>query len=383
MRRSTFKAWFLVHKWSSLVCTVFLLMLCVTGLPLIFGEEIAHLSGAEPEVASVPAGTPHAPADVLVQRALAQYPGDVPLFFGWDEDAGSVYVNTGARTDTPPPQMHTVVFNQYTGEVLPVPQFNEGVMYFILRLHSVLFAGLPGGLLLGLMALLFAAAIVSGVVLYAPFMRKLPFGTLRRGKQGRMRWLDMHNFLGSVTLAWALVVALTGAINTLAVPLQQSWQSQQLAGVTDIYRDAPIPEHLASLDQAIHTARMAEPDMTPGYVSFPGTGYSGEHHYGVFMHGSTALTERIYRPVLIDAASGELTAKPALPLVMKVLLLSQPLHFGDYGGLPLKILWALLDLITIVVLISGLYLWARRGSTKKRMAAFERRRQAGPEGPAA
>jgi uncharacterized iron-regulated membrane protein len=42
------------------------------------------------------------------------------------------------------------------------------------------------------------------------------------------------------------------------------------------------------------------------------------------------------------------------------LLVSQPLHFGDYGGLPLKIIWALLDVIAIVVLASGLYLWLRK-----------------------
>jgi uncharacterized iron-regulated membrane protein len=40
---------------------------------------------------------------------------------------------------------------------------------------------------------------------------------------------------------------------------------------------------------------------------------------------------------------------------------SQPLHFGDYGGMPMKILWALLDMATIVVLGSGLYLWLRKG----------------------
>jgi uncharacterized iron-regulated membrane protein len=46
-----------------------------------------------------------------------------------------------------------------------------------------------------------------------------------------------------------------------------------------------------------------------------------------------------------------------MPWYAKILLLSQPLHFGDYGGLPLKIIWAILDLMTIVVLGSGLYLW--------------------------
>ena len=40
--------------------------------------------------------------------------------------------------------------------------------------------------------------------------------------------------------------------------------------------------------------------------------------------------------------------------------LSRPLHFGDYGGLPLKIIWVLLDLVTIFLLGSGLYLWLTR-----------------------
>ena len=40
MKRSAVRAWYLVHKWTSLVCTLFLLMLCLTGLPLIFHDEI-------------------------------------------------------------------------------------------------------------------------------------------------------------------------------------------------------------------------------------------------------------------------------------------------------------------------------------------------------
>ncbi len=372
MQRATLKVWFLVHKWTSLVCTVFLLLLCLTGLPLVFWEEIAHVTGADPEVAPAPSGMPRANVDQLIARALAQYPGDVPLFFGWDDHSPSVYVNTGARPDTPPPEMHTVVLHEYTGEVLPAAQFNEGVMYFIYRLHTDVFVGLGGTLFMGTMALLFAVAIVSGVVLYAPFMRKLSFGTVRTSKSRRLAWLDLHNLLGIVTMAWALVVGLTGAINTLAIPLEQAWQARQLAEFTERYRNAPVPTRFASLDAAIAAARKAEPDMMPAFVSYPGTGYSGEHHYGVFMHGKTPLTERLYRPVLIDAQTGELTARPQLPMYMTALLLSQPLHFGDYGGMPLKILWAILDLITIVVLVSGLYLWAKRGSTESRINEIER-----------
>jgi uncharacterized iron-regulated membrane protein len=106
-------------------------------------------------------------------------------------------------------------------------------------------------------------------------------------------------------------------------------------------------------------------------VAFPGSSYSTLRHDNVFMRGGTALTGRLVRPVLVDAGSGQLTGSRELPWHATALLLSQPLHFGDYGGMPLKILWALLDLVTIVVLCSGLYLWATR--RQRVTAAAERR----------
>ncbi len=42
---------------------------------------------------------------------------------------------------------------------------------------------------------------------------------------------------------------------------------------------------------------------------------------------------------------------------MDAMGLSQPLHFGDYGGRPMQILWAVLDVLTLIILGSGLYLW--------------------------
>ena len=44
--------------------------------------------------------------------------------------------------------------------------------------------------------------------------------------------------------------------------------------------------------------------------------------------------------------------------------MSQPLHFGDYGGLPMQVLWAVLDIVTIAVLGSGLYLWLKRRQSR-------------------
>jgi uncharacterized iron-regulated membrane protein len=47
-----------------------------------------------------------------------------------------------------------------------------------------------------------------------------------------------------------------------------------------------------------------------------------------------------------------LTDTRNMPWYVVALLIPQPLHFGDYGGMPLKIIWAVLDIITIVVLMT-------------------------------
>ena len=36
----TVRNWYRLHKWSSLICTAFLLMACITGLPLVFQDEL-------------------------------------------------------------------------------------------------------------------------------------------------------------------------------------------------------------------------------------------------------------------------------------------------------------------------------------------------------
>ena len=73
------------------------------------GQILAHLTGADPEVPAAPADATLRDLDAQVQTALQHFPGNVPLFVGWDPDAPLMYVNTGARTDTPPAQMQTVL----------------------------------------------------------------------------------------------------------------------------------------------------------------------------------------------------------------------------------------------------------------------------------
>jgi uncharacterized iron-regulated membrane protein len=359
MKARSIRTWSLIHTWTSLACTAFLLMLCLTGLPLIFHDEIDAATRPAVRLAALPADTPSLPLDDLLARALARTPGEVGLYMSFDEDRPVVNVTTAPTPDAAEAAMHFQSLDRRTGAILPMAA-GGGVMDIVLQLHKDMLAGAWGMYFLGAMGLLFVAAIVSGVMLYAPFMKRLAFGTVRRTRGPRVAWIDRHNLLGIVTLAWAVVVGLTGTINTLVQPITDLWKADQLAAMSAPYAGQGLPARLGSIGAAVDVATAAAPGMRVQFVAFPGTAYSSRHHYGVFLQGATPATRKLLTPALVDARTGALSDIRPMPWYMQALLLSQPLHFGDYGGLPMKLLWALLDLATIVVLGSGLYLWLGR-----------------------
>jgi uncharacterized iron-regulated membrane protein len=367
------KAWAWVHKWSSLVCTVFMLLLCITGLPLIFHHEIGHLLGTEVDAAKMPAGTPRASLDRVIATAHALHPERVVQFVSQPEDDDGLWFVTLTPTPAPTDDFKSVAVDARTGQVLAQPKFDEGFMWVMLKLHVDLFAGLPGKLFLGFMGLLLLVAIVSGVVLYAPFMRKLDFGTVRRERRPRVKWLDLHNLLGIVTLVWAFTVGATGMINTWADLVIKYWQYDQLSTLLAPYKGQPeTPKaERGSVQRSLEVALERAPGMKVSFIAFPGTAFSSPHHNTVFLRGNEPFTSRLLQPVLVDAKTAQVTASPQLPWYLTALLVSQPLHFGDYGGMPMQILWALLDIATIIVLGSGLYLWLKRGKAVPAAASGE------------
>ncbi|BCA54545.1 hypothetical protein W02_16850 [Nitrospira sp. KM1] len=353
------KNWYFVHKWTSLISTVFLFILCLTGLPLIFRDELAAWLGEAVVPPEQIMDATRVTLQTLVDDAHARRPDDAVQFLTLDDEHPAWFVSlaaTPASVDT----TGIYMYDARTGAFLHAPPANEGLTNLFFKLHVELFAGLAGTLLLGTMGVVFLASVLSGIIIYGPFMRKLPFGGIRQERRSRLVWLDLHNLFGIATVLWVLVVGATGVINTLERPLLAYWQQTELAGMLAPWTGKPAPTSFASVDSVVDTAQAAEPNMVVRFVGFPGTVIATPYHYMVFMRGQTPLTSRILTPLLIDARIAKLTDQRSLPWYLTALVVSQPLHFGDYGGMPLKIIWAILDGITIVVLITGLSLWWKK-----------------------
>ena len=376
MKSRTLKSWSFVHTWSSLICTVFILLSAITGLPLLFRNEIDSFLYEGVRAQEVIAGTPPANLDEIVARGMTKAPDEHVRFLIWDHDDPNVIVlGVTKSTDSTLEANRIIRMDAHMADYLDAPVTAGRFTNIVLRLHTELLAGSPGKLFLGAMGMLFVLAIISGVVLYAPSMRKLDFGTVRRRRSSRIHWLDIHNLIGATTLVWALVVGGTGVLNTLSDLVVALWQRDQLAAMVGALGPTTTPVRNVSVQRAVDVATAALPDMAPSFVAYPGTPFSSTAHFAIFMHGRTPLTSRLLQPVLVDASTGQLTDTRKAPWYVSALLLSQPLHFGDYGGLPLRILWALLDLALIVLLTSGIYLWLVRRKGNSLIRARESRRR--------
>ncbi|QEO17064.1 PepSY-associated TM helix domain-containing protein [Acetobacter vaccinii] len=397
MTTRALRRWFVVHKWTSLVCTLFLLIVCVTGLPMLFSEQIwdTFVGDDDPPYEVLPPGTPNASLDVMVDKARALYPGQIITTVAPDDDEPAVLVAMAPSWQAleedkqfPDRQSgHWLKFDARTAQLLKQSRpadapkeprsWTAAIMSTCTRLHMNLFAGLSGALFMGAMGAFFVASLVSGVVLYGRFMKRVPFGAVRRDRATRLAWLDLHNLLGVATLVWASVVGFTGVVNELQTPLFGLWRVTDVRQILKPYAGLPVPEqaHLTSVQAAFDTAARAAPGNKVTSLAFPGSPFGSPVHYVLWTQGATPLRARLFTPVLIDARTGSLTGAYPMPWYLRFLEISRPLHFGDYGGMPLKVLWALLDVVVIGVLISGLVLWAG----KRRMATDARLRALGYE----
>ena len=340
-------------------------MLCLTGLPLVFHEEIDSAFSDEPEATASHAtgfnDTALLNIDDVLDKALAQRSGDVPLYMSFDIDRPVVNVTTGSSSSVADSEMSFFPIDRRNGDIIASEVAGkQGVMDFILRLHTDMLMDLPGMLFLGLMGFLFVIALISGLILYAPFMARLHFGEIRWQRNPRAKWTDYHNLIGIVTITWALVVSTTGIINTLTAPITEIWQANELDIGNAANSGSAYTGELASIDAALATARNAASNKFVQFIAFPGVAYSNDQDMAIFMQGETELTKSMLTIVLVNAKSGELEDVQDMPWYMKTLLYSQPLHFGDYGGLPMKIIWAIFDLALIFLLGTGLYLWKRK-----------------------
>ena len=358
--KSSQSRWYLtnlwIHRWISLIVVIPFAILSITGLILIFSEEIDHAMGYEPEVAQVDPSQQRPLSDSIAVAKQA-YPDEEILSVGVeDHHPGVMFIGMskpGAGFDG----ARWLYADTNQAQLIEAPNPRATLTGFLLELHAQWFLGIIGEILGALIALLVFLSLISGLVVYAPYVKKFLFGIIRRKKGSRIFQLDLHNLIGSAVLGWALVVTITGFLLGFGTVAIGVWQMTELQRLQQTYAEAKSINPNVQIDQVYQAAASGSQGWHPTSVYYPTSEYSTQGHYLVLLQGHEGIQEKLLRIALVDAGTGELTTVEDIPVYLKAIFLSQPLHFGNYGGLALKLLWTLCTLMTLFITVNGAWLW--------------------------
>ena len=365
-----------VHSWAGVVAGFLLFVAFYAGAITVFQQPIqrwasmrdaravatpASLSDAQLLLDDVLAGHPHAHGFVGMTFPGSEY---ATMSAYWQDGHGTWrYATAGNTAGSPVPP----------GAVLPE---------LINELHYALGAPPVGTWLMGVVALLYGIALVSGLVIHLPMLVRNLFA-LRAGRNLKQFWQDAHNVIGVLSLPFHLVFAVTGAVLCLLAvamvvlnPLVFDGKLNSAVGAAmdtaPVVAPAGRGESLLPLAElyrrSIDVAKEhGVADFRPAYLKLTNAGDA----QAVIEITGTSPRGLGAGVVALDATSGAVLAqqlpghRDANHLTLAAMY---ALHYGDYGNAVVQWLYFLLGLGGAFLFYSGNLLWIESRRKRSRRA---------------
>jgi uncharacterized iron-regulated membrane protein len=362
------------HKWTGLITGVFLFFLAFTGAVAVFKHEIDWL--VTPALRVEPQAR-RASLDEVMKNARDLYLGLELQGIQLSRDARTAHVinavekatDRGANGEAARWQIFA---DPYSGKVTGA-RTGETLSNVIRQTHvRFYYFGAWGRVAVGAFGLALLVSTVTGLLIYGRFMKAVFARGLRFWEIRRDNWKfvtsDWHKLVGILTLFFNLVFAVTGAVLGLENLARYAPKLQRKIHPLPTIKPPQAVNPDFSLDAAITNARAALAGFEPDGVVLAKAG-----RWHLTVHGKVA--GRFERDnssfVLIDTAGGqplETFAAARVGTLTVAYNTMEPLHFGNFAGLWLKVVYLLVGLITSLLSVSGFVLWrikARRRQKKE------------------
>ena len=384
-----------VHKWVSLVCALFLLLLALTGLPLLFRGEINAWntlnmpeSGGPMPMEEIWQGLPEGTA--AVARA---FPDKEILGVTPDASDGTLYFlvkDRGGKAARSHMRMggEQIMYEVRTGTVFNRQERvyrSEAVQEFMHTMHILhVRLGLEEGGrdFLAAMCVLSVLSIVSGVYLYLPMMKTLAFGTRRR-RSSRLFWSDWHKFTSAFAGTWAALMCVSGIFIVLySVGMRDYQRTAQELAAEHFAAEAQRAERILPEDALVRIEE-AFPGKDIISMRLP-TAHQDFYQFQIAEPTVRATDFALGTQVYLAAGGGEPFSVP-VPAWLTMAPFFLNLHIHNHELTAEKVFWALLILMTAAMIVTGIVLWLTRWQnriSKAVEAAVQRRINAAWEEPA-
>ena len=246
--------------------------------------------------------------------------------------------------------------------------YYKSFTYYLRNIHVRFYEGFYGRQIVGLAGIALLISTVTGLLIYGRFMKKRFFGAIRK-KNLRVSQADYHKLIGMLALVFNLMIAITGAWLGLQGYLQKWLNIERPNTFKLIEKPYGKEEDIAltfDFDSIYLASRTHFPQLMPVIIrpSTNGDGVVeviGDVPKQVYERNSNkiVLSKDNYQPQFIYNISHDNAGA-------KLFYVQESLHFGDYGGLALKLLYGVLSLTSGFLALSGFIVYLER-TRKKRL----------------
>lgn len=358
MKGGTRRRLLALHRWLGIHLGVLLLLVCATGTLAVFGHELDWL--LDPGHRAPSAEMNWAAVGSTLERELPQHEIEGVSAPVEDGHAAVAFV-TG-----PNGQLQRALLDPADGHLIGVRHVVSPQIY-LRQLHKALL--IPKGVyLLGLLACSLLYALLSGLVVYPRWWRKL--GQWRFGQKAPVRWSDIHRTGGVWLSAFALIISATGV-----------WYAAEALGRDTASFDLERHPHrtsnsarqrkanLIATADAVSIAKRALPGLDVRVVGYP---HALDDPLVVQGRLDSSWRRDRANRVYIDPYDGtvlDVWRADDATLLRAWSDLADELHFGtlgDYGGWWSKLLYFVLGCALCVVIIAGPRLALLRNKGEKK-----------------
>ncbi len=366
-----------IHGWVGIVSGLALFIAFFAGAITMFEEPLQRWASPPTRLAPPPAieQTPLLVAKVLEAHPQAARSHDIILNTSAAAPARVMWSDPRGGDEHAERLTHYASLTA-DGSLQVIERGPSPVAQFIDVLHQQV--GLPleheqAMPIMGAIALLYAIAIVSGVVALLPSLVKDLFA-LRFGHNVKRMWLDVHNLLGVFSLPFHLIMALTSVV----FAFHDQFYDLQAKAFPAFHADAQAAPGPAPTGQPLPPAEIVRrvKAAAPGFEPVAMT-------YGRSRDGVATLRVRGTDPryglrsptagiVSVDPYSGRLVGTDYMPGMQDgwsaAITSFFALHFGNFGGPAVRWAYFFLGLAGAALFYTGNLLWVESRRKRERKA---------------
>lgn len=332
------------HSYFGIIAGLFLFVLGVTGSILVFTPDINRWTN---EKYIVETNSKENKLDLAIKNVQDSFPDWSTRIISFER--GKTIIIDLRQLE----EKKYAYIDPDSGTITHVIDANSQFTSWLLKFHYSLHSGIIGKILVLFAGVAFFLSLITGIVLYRKVILKILFFKIKvKNKKKRNYYSALHRYVGVWALLLNLVLVITGLFLSYKVVN---------SGLQQAIKPTPPPITI-SVEKALVEIEHKYPDFKPTYIRLPSSDSGAIIINGIFNDDVFYLSE-YYNRMTLNSKTGEIMLSTKISesdFTTKLYSSILPLHYGQYGGWIIKILYCLVGLSGPFLSISGYFLWLKR-----------------------